>query len=54
MYYYDETLDVTGRIWEMKYVNTIFQTNISSIYNQSCFTHFYICSDHIQIKILPY
>ena len=37
--YNDETLDVSGRIWEMKYVNTIFQTNISSIYNQSCLTH---------------
>ena len=37
--YCDETLYVTGRIWEIKYVNAVFQTNIASIYNQLCLTH---------------
>ena len=36
--YRDETLDVSGRIWEIKYVNAIFITNIASIYNQLCLT----------------
>ena len=46
--YCDETLHVSGRIKEMKYVNVVFQT----IYNQLGLTQ--ICSDCIQIKILPY
>ena len=37
--YYDETLDVSGRIWEIEYVNAVFQTNIASIYNQLCLTN---------------
>ena len=34
-----KTLDVLGRIREMKYVNAVFQTNIASIYNKLCLTH---------------
>ena len=34
-----ETLDISGRIWQIKYVNAVFQTNIASIYNQLCLTH---------------
>ena len=37
--YCDETFDVSGRIWEIEYVNAVFQTNIASIYNQLCLTH---------------
>ena len=37
--YCDDTLDVSGRIWEIKYASAVFLTNITSIYNQLGLTH---------------
>ena len=36
--YCDKT-DISGRMWETKYANAVFQTNIVSNYNQLCFAH---------------